>query len=118
MAKSIKISEEEIEILRKEAKLSSRSLAGQVTHWLRIGRAIERAPDFSYVRVREALEARRSPDLLSSEEQAIFIDELMQAASNETPEQADFFRQRRKAGKGVGADRTGKIVRQTKSSRA
>lgn len=44
MAQSIKLSDKEMDILRKEAALSSRSLAGQAEHWLRIGRAIERSP--------------------------------------------------------------------------
>lgn len=118
MARSIKISEEEMELLRREARLASRSIAGQVTHWLRIGRSIERAPDFNYAHIREALEARRSPDALSSEEQAVYIDALMDAAGSETPEQAAFYAGRRKAGLGVGTDRTGRTVKQKKPGRA
>lgn len=118
MAQSIKIPEEEMELLRIEARLASRSIAGQVTHWLRIGRSIERAPGFNYVHIREALQARRSPDALTSEEQAVYVDELMDIAAAETPEQAGFFAGRRKAGLGVGADKAGKIVRQKKPGRA
>jgi hypothetical protein len=118
MAQSIKIPEEEMELLRIEARLASRSIAGQVTHWLRIGRSIERAPDFNYAHIREALQARRSPDALTSEEQAVYVDELMDIAAAETPEQAGFFAGRRKAGLGVGADKAGKIVRQKKPGRA
>ena len=57
MARSMKIPDEEMELLRREARLASRSIAGQVTHWLRIGRSIERAPDFNYAHIREALQA-------------------------------------------------------------
>lgn len=114
MAQSIKISDEEMEAVRKEAELSSRSLSGQVTHWLRIGRSIERAPEFNYTRVRQALAAELSPDALNGDEQIVFVDELMAAASSETPEQAAFFDARRKAGLGVGATAQGKIVRQGK----
>lgn len=118
MAQSIKIPDEEMELVRKEAELSSRSIAGQVTHWMRIGRSIERAPEFGYVHVREALEGKRSPDVLSGEEQAVYLDELMSGATVETPEQAAFFEKRRKAGLGVGARADGKIVRQPKPKKA
>jgi hypothetical protein len=117
MARSIKIPEEEMELLQREAKLASRSIAGQVTHWLRIGRSIERAPDFNYAHIREALQACRSPDALTSQEQAVYVDELMDIAAAETPEQAVFYAGRRKAGLGVGADKADKIVRQKKSGR-
>ena len=118
MAQSIKISDEEMELLRKEAKLSSRSIAGQVSHWLRIGRSIERAPDFNYAHIRQTLEAGRSPDTLTGEEQAVYVDELMDAASAETPEQAEFFGRRRKAGLGVGTGQSGRIARQEKPGQA
>ena len=85
MARSIEIPDEEMELLRREAKLASRSIAGQVTYWLRIGRSIERAPDFNYAHIREALQARRSPDALTSEQQAVYVYELMEIAAAETP---------------------------------
>ena len=111
MAQSIKIPEQQMELLRREASLASRSIAGQVTHWMRIGRSIERAPDFNCAHIREALQARRSPDALTSEEQAVYVDELMDIAATETPVQAEFYAGRREAGLGVGSDKAGKIVR-------
>lgn len=117
MAQSIKISDREMELIRREAELSSRSIAGQVTHWMRIGRSIERSADFNYAQVREALKGRRSPDALSAEEQAVYIDELLAEASEATPEQQTFFAKRRKAGVGVGLDASGNITRQGPKSR-
>lgn len=114
VAQSIKISDEEMDVVRKEAELSSRSLAGQVAHWLRIGRSIERAPEFNYARVRQALAGVHSPDALNGDEQIVFVDELLSAAAAETPEQSAFFEGRRKAGLGVGANAQGKVVRQAK----
>jgi hypothetical protein len=55
MAQSVKIADEEMEIVRKESAVQSRSIAGQIAHWLRIGRAIERSPTFDYARFRAAL---------------------------------------------------------------
>lgn len=118
MGRSIKISEEEMELLRREAKLASRSISGQVTHWLRTGRSIERAPDFNNAHIREALQTRRSPDALTSEEQAVYVDGLMYAAAAETPQQAEFYAARRKAGLGVGTDKAGTTIRQKKPGRA
>lgn len=118
MAQSIKISDDEMDLIRREAELSSRSIAGQVTHWMRIGRSIERAPEFTYEHVRDALNGKRSPDALTGEEQAVFIDELLAQAGEETPEQKALFETRRKEGLGVGLDRRGKIVRQGKASNA
>ncbi|MEL6364104.1 MAG: hypothetical protein AAFR11_04615 [Pseudomonadota bacterium] len=118
MAQSIKISDQEMDIIRVEAELSSRSIAGQVTHWMKIGRAIERAPEFTYEYVRQALAAEKSPDALTGEEQTVYIDELLAAVSVETPTQAAFFEKRREAGLGVGADETGEIVRQTETEDA
>lgn len=117
MAQSIKISDREMELIRREAKLSSRSIAGQVTHWMRIGRSIERSSDFNYAQVRDALKGRRSPDELSAEEQAVYIDDLMAEASEATPEQQEFFAKRRKAGVGVGLDASGNITKQGRKSR-
>ena len=42
----------------------------------------------------------------------------MDMAAAETPEQAEFYTSRRKAGLGVGADKAGKIVKQKKPGRA
>lgn len=114
MAQSIKISDADMEILRQEAERASRSIAGQVAHWMRIGRSIERAPEFSHARIRQALDGARSPDALSGAEQIVYVDEVLAAAAGETPEQAAFFEQRRKAGLGVGAAEDGALVRQPK----
>lgn len=110
MAKAIKIADEEMALVRREAELSSRSLAGQVAHWLRIGRSIERSPDFSYAQVREALAGRLSPDALTGEEQVVYVDRLMSEAGKPTDEQRQHFERRRQAGQGVGQDSAGNIV--------
>lgn len=115
MPQSIKIPDDEMSSVRREAVLSSRSISGQVTHWLRIGRAIERAPDFSYARVLAALEGRIGPDALKGEEQEIYIADLLAASEGPTPEQTRFFVERKRAGKGVGADKRGRVVRQKAS---
>ena len=76
MAQSVKLSDGEMRIIRSEAELQSRSIAGQITHWVRIGRTIERSPNFDYRRVRAALAAELSPDALTLEEQTVWLDQV------------------------------------------
>ena len=112
MAQSIKISDEEMEVVRREAKLASRAIAGQITYWMRIGRSIERSPQFTYTHIREALEGRRSPDALTGEEQEVYIEDLLVAASGTTAEQDAFFAARKQAGEGVGVGTDGELTKQ------
>jgi len=116
MAQSIKISDDELELVRAAASTNSRSVAGQVTHWLRIGRSIEEAPEFTYADIQDALQGKRSPDQLTEKEQAVYIDQLLAEVSEETPEQADFFENRRKKGLGVGIGHDGDIHQQKAES--
>ncbi|KJS25520.1 MAG: hypothetical protein VR75_10860 [Hyphomonadaceae bacterium BRH_c29] len=113
--KSIKIPEHDMEILRREAGLSKRSVGGQASHWMTIGRLVEQSADFSYQRVREALSGAIGPDALGGTEQDVFVEEIVAASREGTPEQAAFFRARRAAGLGVGLDDSGKMVRQDKT---
>ena len=39
MAQSVKLADDIMALVRREADLHSRSVAGQITHWLKIGRA-------------------------------------------------------------------------------
>ena len=112
MAQSIRIPDRELELVRREAKLSGRTIAEQVAHWMRIGHSIERSADFNYARVCDALRGRCSPDILSAEEHAVYINDLMAEASEVTSEQQTFFAKRRKMGVGVGLDVKGDITRQ------
>ncbi|MEL7041884.1 MAG: hypothetical protein AAGL90_10185 [Pseudomonadota bacterium] len=112
MAQSIKISDEEMELVRREAKLSSRSIAGQITYWMRIGRSIERSPQFTYTHIREALEGRRSPDALTGEEQEVYIEDLLVEAAGQTAEQDAIFAARKREGKGVGLGADGEVTKQ------
>jgi len=113
MSQTIKISDQEVNILRKEAPINSRSIAGQAEHWLRIGRAIERAPNFNYLRITEALKGLISPDELSAEEGDVFFDEFSQSLETETPEQIAFFEDRKSRGLGVGLDENDNLIYQT-----
>ncbi len=109
MAKTVKLDDELIDVLTREAELMSRSLAGQVRHWVRIGMSIERSSDFDQSRVAAALDARIGPDDLSAAEQESFVEGILGAARRGTDEQDRFFAKRRERGLGAGL-RDGKLV--------
>lgn len=112
MAQSIKISDDEMMLLRKEADVSSRSIAGQAEHWLRIGRAIERSSAFNYQHIKEVLAGLANPDELSAEEQEVFFEEFSDSMWEVTSEQDAFFAKRRKLGLGVGLDENDNLIYQ------
>ena len=112
MSQSIKISTEVMSELRSAAALTSRSLAGQAEHWMRIGRAIERSPQFSYQRVEQALRGLSAPAELSLEEQEVHVDAFADALWSPSEREEAFFAERRQRGLGVGLDEDGTIQRQ------
>lgn len=111
MAQSVKLSDEVMAPVRRESALQSRSVAGQIAHWVRIGIAVERSGDFDYRRVRAALEASVAPEELSAEEFAVWADEFERATAETSPMEEEFFAKRRRLGLGVGLSDTGEIVR-------
>lgn len=112
MAKTIKIDDELMEVIGREAEMMSRSLAGQVRHWVRIGMSIEKSRFFDQSRVVEALSGKLSPDALTAGEQEAYIDNLFDAARSGTSEQRKLFAGRKAEGLGVGL-RDGKISRES-----
>lgn len=76
MPQTVRLPDSEMADIRREAARQSRSLAGQIVHWVRIGRAMERSPRFSHACVQAALDGRLSPDRLTGEEQEAWADGL------------------------------------------
>lgn len=112
MSKSIKISDEAMNLLREEASLYSRSIAGQAEHWLRIGRAIEKSPSFNYRHIKDALAGFTSPDELNVEEQEVFFEEFSDAMWEVTPEQEKAFEKQLGSGRFSGLDKNNKLIYQ------
>jgi len=112
MSKTIKIDDELMEVIGREAEMMSRSLAGQVRHWVRIGMSIEKSRFFDQSRVVEALSGKLAPDALTAGEQEAYIDNLFDAARSGTSEQRKLFAKRKAEGLGVGL-RDGKISRES-----
>jgi len=97
-----------------------RSIAGQVEHWARLGRAVERSSTFGYERIRSVLSARQSFDDLTADEQAVALAEL-DAHLEELPrdDDATFFAKLRAAGAPIhGEHGRGSAAKETRPRRS
>jgi len=110
MAQSVKLSDDVMAAVRREADLRSRSVAGQITHWLRLGRAIEQSRSYDHGRVTAALEGRLDPGDLREEESIAWLDAFATRMSEPSATERAFFAERRASGRGVGLDEDGNLV--------
>lgn len=58
MAQSIKLADDLMDEARIASEIHSRSLSGQIAHWARIGKAIERSNAFSHDRIDAVLSGK------------------------------------------------------------
>lgn len=110
MAQSVKLADEIMALVRREADLHSRSVAGQITHWLRIGRAIEHSGRFDHARITAALEGRLDTTELSDGEEVAWLDAFTEKMANPTASETSFFAERQALGQGVGLDAGGNLI--------
>lgn len=110
MAQSVKLADDVMAAARREAELHSRSVAGQITHWLRLGRAIEQSGTYDHTRVTAALDGRLDTVELREEEATSWLDAFTEKMSTPSPTEQRFFANRRKLGQGVGLDAAGNII--------
>jgi hypothetical protein len=110
MAQSVKLADDVMSVVRRESGLQSRSVAGQITHWINIGRAIEKSSAFDYQHINAALAGELSPDELSAEEQEVWFAQFAEDVTAPTPQEQAFFTQRRQLGRGVGLNDKGDLV--------
>lgn len=113
MAQSVKLSDDVMAHIRRESALQSRSVAGQITHWINIGRAIEQSSTFDYLCVRKALAGKVSPDELTAEEQEVWFAEFTAGIASPGEDEARFFAERHTLGRGVGMAEDGSLVYQS-----
>lgn len=110
MAQSVKLADDIMALVRREADLHSRSVAGQITHWLRIGRAIEQSGAFEHARITAALEGALDTTELGEEEEAVWLDGFTARMAEPSGAERAFFARRRMLGRGVGLDAGGNLV--------
>jgi len=113
MAQSVKLADDVMSDIRKAAALQNRSVAGQITHWVNIGRAIETSSSFDYAHVTAALSGGMSPDALTAEEQDVWFEQFAGAITEPSEQEEAFFDARRTLGQGVGLSDTGELVYQS-----
>ena len=116
MAQSVKLSDDLMKVVRRESELQSRSVAGQITHWVRIGRAIEKSGRFDHARINAALAGEIETSELTDEEKALWLDAFTETMTEPGPKEKEFFGRRRVLGLGVGLDEGGNLVRAEKSA--
>ena len=110
MAQSVKLADEVMALVRREAELHSRSVAGQITHWLKIGRAIEQSGTYDHARVTAALEGRLDTTQLRAEEEAAWLDAFTQKMGQPSAAEEAFHAGRQALGRGVGLDAGGNLI--------
>lgn len=110
MARSVKLADDVLATVRREADLHSRSLAGQITHWLRLGRAIEQSGAYDHARMTEALDGRLDTVELREEEAITWLDAFTEKMSTPSTAEQKFFANRRRLGRGVGLDAGGNLI--------
>lgn len=111
MAQSIKLGDDIMKIVRRESELQSRSIAGQIAHWVRIGRAIEKSGNFDHARITAALAGDIQTTDLTDEEKDVWLDSFIEKMEQPGSDENAFFARRRQYGLGVGLDAAGNVVR-------
>lgn len=110
MAQSVKLADEIMALVRREADLHSRSVAGQITHWLRIGRAIEHSGRFDHARITTALEGKLDTTELREGEEVAWLDAFTEKMGTPSDAETSFFAERQSLGQGVGLDAGGNLI--------
>jgi hypothetical protein len=110
MAQSVKLADDVMALVRREAELHSRSVAGQITHWLKLGRAIENSGTYDHARITAALEGRVDTTQLHEAEEAAWLDAFTEKMGRPSETEEAFHARRQVLGQGVGLDAGGNLV--------
>lgn len=111
MAQSVELSDEVMPLVRCEAELQNRSVSEQITHWLRIGRAIEKCGAFDHARISAALAGELQTTELTALEKAVWSERFLEKMSEPGPGEEDFFAELLRKGNASGLDVSGDMVR-------
>ena len=110
MAKSIKLNDDIVDVARREAMLQDRSLGAQISHWVRIGRAVETSGKLDHTKISAVLAGEMQTRELTPEEKSVWLDRFSDLMGEPGPEEEAFFADRRRRGLGVGLDEKGDLV--------
>ncbi|MEE4013431.1 hypothetical protein V1T76_15270 [Roseibium sp. FZY0029] len=105
MAESVKFADDTfVNDARLMSELQSRSLAGQIMHWARIGRAIERSGNFDHAKISKVLAGEMETSALTAEEKAVWSERFLEEMSEPGPDEEAFFAELRKSGNAFDAE--------------
>lgn len=109
MAQSVKLADDVMTLVQREARLHGRSVADQITHWLMLGRAAENSGARDRARISAAPVSGAAPERLKDEDVA-WLDQFTDEMSRPSRSEEDFFARRQALGQGTGLDAAGNIV--------
>ena len=110
MAKTVKLNDDIVDFARQEAVLQDRSLGAQISHWVRIGRAVETSGKLDHAKISAVLAGEMQTRELTPEEKSVWLDRFTDLMGEPGPEEEAFFADRRRRGLGVGLDEKGNLV--------
>jgi|TARA_R110001592_G_C12574014_1_gene692700 hypothetical protein len=110
MAQSVKLADDVMTLVRREAELHSRSVAGQITYWLKLGRAIEHSGAYDHARITAALEGGLDTVQLREDEEVAWLEAFTEKMGQPSEAEKGFFARRQALGQGVGLDAGGNLV--------
>lgn len=110
---TLRLSTELVEDARKKGKAYTRSAAGQIEHWAKLGRALESGP-VTMDHIQAALEGRLDPANLNPAAREYYYDALWNQMANVAQDNAAEIRAHIDAGGAVGYDDQGRLVRSLK----
>ncbi|AQQ04729.1 hypothetical protein B0E33_15090 [Roseibium algicola] len=112
MAKSVKFTDDTfVDDARVMAELHSRSVAGQIMHWARVGRAIERFGRFDQAKICRVLSGEMETSTLTAEEKAVWSERFLEKISEPGPDEEAYYAELRKNGNACRLDASGNNVR-------
>ena len=114
---TVKLPSAFVDEARREAEIVNRSLGGQIEHWARLGRALERAPGMPVERVRDTLQGKVTLETLSVQEQGAVFDHLDAWFDNPPEDVVAAYREIGSRPGAVGLDKKGKLVRERANPR-
>jgi len=100
--KTVRIDETTFETVQAASVLNSRSVSGQLAHWVNIGRIIEQSPSFDMTRVEAALKAEIDVDTLSAEELDVFHERFFATMGDVTETSEAFYANLAEEAKALG----------------
>ncbi|WP_199555242.1 TA system antitoxin ParD family protein [Sandaracinobacteroides hominis] len=118
MVQSVKLADDIMTVVRREAELQSRSVAEQVAHWIRIGRAIEKSGNFDHARITAALSGQSETNELTTEDKELWLHRFVGRMGQPGPDEEACFARRRQLGVGVGLDAAGNLVSEKTAGKA